>query len=222
MKVLALIPAYNAQETLARVLQGAKKYLTDILVVDDGSRDDTAQVAQQEGVRVLRHDKNQGKGAALSTGFRYAIEQGYDLVLTMDADGQHNPDFIPDFLAAYQTHQPGVIIGSRWSQAQNMKGIRRRFNRLARAAISASCRTPLEDSQSGFRLIEAQVLKKVKLTTCRYDAETELLIKAARAGFTLFTIPAPTLFVDGTATSHFRPVPDTYRICIVVVRSLFW
>lgn len=222
MKILALIPAYNAQATLAGVLRGAKKYIPDLLVVDDGSQDETGLVAQKEGVTLLRHSKNQGKGAALVSGFQYALEQDYDLVLTMDADGQHNPELIPDFLRAYRTHQPGVIIGSRWSQVKGMKRIRRGFNWVARAAISACCKTPIEDSQSGYRLIDTQILRKIKLTTCRYDTETELIIKAAQAGFAILSIPAPTLFVDGTATSHFRSVPDTYRICIVVLRSLFW
>lgn len=222
MKTLALIPAYNAQATLPGVLKGVKKYLPDILVVDDGSGDDTAKAAAGERVEVLRHPQNLGKGAALKSGFQWALERSYDLVLTIDADGQHNPQLIPDFLAAYEKNRPGIIIGSRWSQAEGMKGLRRYFNRLARAAISACCAAPLEDSQSGFRLIEAQVLKKIKLTTNRYDAETELLIKAAKAGFAVHTIPAPTLFIDGTGTSHFRAVGDTYRICIVVLRSLFW
>lgn len=222
MKILTLIPAYNAQETLAPVLKGVKKHISDILVVDDGSRDDTGLTAQREGAQILRHPQNRGKGAALISGFKYALDEGYDLVLTMDADGQHNPEFIPDFLEAYKTHQPGIIIGSRWSQVQGMKGIRRRFNQLARAAISACCKIPLEDSQSGYRLLDTRVLKKLKLTTRRYDTETELLIKAAKAGFSILSIPAPPLFVDGTTTSHFRAVPDTYRICIVVLRSLFW
>jgi glycosyltransferase involved in cell wall biosynthesis len=222
MQILALIPAYNAERTLAKVLSGVKKYLPDILVVDDGSGDKTALVAQKRGVRVLRHPHNQGKGAALITGFRYALEEDYDLILTIDADGQHNPELIPDFLRAYRIHQPGIIIGSRWAQAAQMKRIRQFSNKVARAAISACCKTPLEDSQSGYRLIDTAVLRKVKLTTCRYDTETELLIKATRAGFPIVTIPALTLFADGTTTSYFRSVPDTYRICIVVLRSLFW
>ena len=129
----------------------------------------------------------------------------------------------PDVALGIECALPaGIIVGSRWSQVEGMKGIRKHFNRLARASISACCKTPLEDSQSGYRLMETAVLKKVRLTTRRYDTETELLIKAAKAGFSLGSIPAPTLFVDGTHTSHYRAVPDTYRICIVVLRSLFW
>jgi glycosyltransferase involved in cell wall biosynthesis len=221
-RIAVLIPAYNAAESLPGVIEGIKGYLSFILVVDDGSTDATAEVASAAGVQVLRHRLNRGKGMALRTGFRFLVHQGYQAIITMDADGQHDPSYIPLFIDAYEKGKGDIIIGSRAGEFYAMSRLRRFWNQLGVKAVSKLIGTPLTDTQSGYRLIKAEVLKGLPLRAAGYNIELELLIKACKRGHRVVEISVTTHFIDGRPSSHFRPVRDTWLVCQTFLQEFFW
>jgi len=221
-KICILIPAYNAQETLGSVLKKIEPLKMDTIVVSDGSSDETKRVASENGAHLLDHPLNLGKGAALQTGFRYILQKDYQVVITLDADGQHDPSEIPSLLEIFQSVKPDILIASRAAEFGRMTFLRRFWNRLGVKAVARLCHSDITDSQSGFRLIRSKVLKEISLSTSRFETELELLIKACKKGFSVLSVPINTQKVDGTVSSHFRPVVDTWMVCKLFLRSLFW
>ena len=221
-KVCILIPAYNAEATLGSVLEKVRPLGIDLFVVNDGSVDQTKKVALEYGAVLLEHVSNLGKGVALRTGFQYILQKDYQVVITLDADGQHDPAEIPFLLKIFQSVKPDILIASRAAKFTQMTFLRRFWNRLGVKAVARLCHADITDSQSGFRLIRTEVLKEVSLSTSRFEAELELLIKACKKGFSVLSVPINTQKVDGTASSHFRPVTDTWMVCKLFLRSLFW
>jgi glycosyltransferase involved in cell wall biosynthesis len=221
-KICILIPAYNAQETLGGVLKKIEPFKADTIIVDDGSSDQTERVASENGVLLLKHPINLGKGAALRTGFRYILQRDYQIVVTLDADGQHSPSEIPSLLKIFQSVKPDILIASRAAEFGRMTFLRRFWNRLGVKAVARLCHSDITDSQSGFRLIRKEVLKEINLSTSRFETELELLIKACKKGFSVLSVPIITHKVDGTDSSHFRPVADTWSVCKLFLRSLLW
>jgi glycosyltransferase involved in cell wall biosynthesis len=221
-KICILIPAYNAQDTLGSVLKKIGPLKSDIIVVDDGSSDETKRLALENGVELLEHPLNLGKGAALRTGFQYILARDYRVVITLDADGQHDPSEIPFLLKIFQSVKPDILIASRAMEFDKMTFLRRFWNRLGVKAVSRLCHSDITDSQSGFRLIRTEVLRSVDLSTSRFETELELLIKACKKGFSVLSVPINTPRVDGTGSSHFRPVGDTWTVCMLFLRGLFW
>jgi len=221
-KICILIPAYNAQETLGSVLKKIEPLKMDTFVVNDGSSDETKKVALENGAHLLDHPLNLGKGAALRTGFQYILRMDYQVIITLDADGQHDPSEIPSLLEIFQSVKPDILIASRAAEFRRMTFLRRFWNRLGVKAVARLCHSDITDSQSGFRLIRANVLKEVGLSTSGFETELELLIKACKKGFSVLSVPINTQKVDGTGSSHFRPVVDTWRVCKLFLRSLFW
>lgn len=221
-KVCVLIPAYNAQDTIGPVLEKIQSLGLDTIVVDDGSTDETKRVGQRYGVHLLEHSQNLGKGVALRTGFQHVLEKGYELVITLDADGQHDPMEIPTLLQVYQRVKPDLLIASRFEEFDRMPLLRRFWNRLGARAVSRLCHSDITDSQSGFRLIRTEVLKAIELTTTGFEMEMELLIKACKKGFSVLSFPVIAPKIYGTPSSHFRPVVDTWLVCKVFLRGLFW
>lgn len=221
-KICILIPAYNAQKTLGFVLKKIEPFKIDTVVVDDGSSDETKRVALENGAQLLEHPLNLGKGAALRTGFQYILQRNYQMVITLDADGQHDPSEIPSLLKIFQSVKPDILIASRAAEFGKMTFLRRFWNRLGVKAVARLCHSDITDSQSGFRLIRTKVLKEVDFSTSRFETELELLIKACKKGFSVLSVPINTQQVDGTGSSHFRPVADTWLVCKIFLRSLFW
>jgi glycosyltransferase involved in cell wall biosynthesis len=215
VKVLALIPALNAERTLPQVVEQTRKQIEPVVVIDDGSSDRTGDVARSGGAIVLRHDVNRGKGAALKTGFAWALEQGYEGVITLDADGQHLPSEIPRFLQA----SGDLIIGGRAHLFQHMLPRRRNANRFSAWCISKCAGVPIPDSQSGFRFYSATLLRALHLRADGFDMESEVIVRAGRRGFRIVTIPIDLGFVDGISTSHYKPLKDTLRIAWTVTRT---
>ncbi len=221
-KICILIPAYNAQDTLGSVLKKIEPLKSDIVVVDDGSSDETKRLALENGVQLLEHPHNLGKGAALRTGFEYILERDYRVMITLDADGQHDPSAIPFLLKIFQSVKPDILIASRATEFDKMTFLRRFWNRLGVKAVSRLCHADITDSQSGFRLIRTEVLRAVELSTSGFEMELELLIKACKRGFSVLSVPINTPRIDGTGCSHFRPVTDTWNVCMLFLRGLFW
>ncbi len=219
-QICVLIPAYNAEDTIGEIIKGCKRYVRDVIVVDDGSSDRTSLISKAEGAFVLRHEKNMGKGMALRTGFSYTLSEGYDGVITIDADGQHNPSDIPLFLNRYSEDRPDIIIGNRMVKKERLPKYRYYTNLVGIFFISKATGQVLDDSQSGFRLYRREVIEEINLNTSGFETETEILIKAGRKGCRIVSIPVDVSYKDGK--SNYRPVVDTYRISILVLRSIFW
>jgi glycosyltransferase involved in cell wall biosynthesis len=222
-RVMVLIPAYNAAKSVGDVVRASKDIIRDVVVVNDGSRDDTASVARAAGAEVVDHPQNRGKGGALKTGFAHAIKNGYDVVVTLDADGQHLPREIPKFLKSREETKADLIIGGRSHLFGEMLPRRRLANRFSAWSIAKASGTKVTDSQSGFRLYSANLLRNVRLRTEGFDLESEVIVRAGVGGFKVLTIPIDLGFVDGISTSHYKPLKDTLRIAWTVTRArLFW
>jgi glycosyltransferase involved in cell wall biosynthesis len=222
-RYLVLIPAFNAERSVGEVVRGARQVMTDVVVVNDGSADRTGDAAREAGAHVLVHPHNRGKGAALKTGFRYACEQGYDGVITLDADGQHLPREIPKFVECRRETGADLIIGGRAHLFAQMLPRRRLANRFSAWSIAKASKTGITDSQSGFRFYSAHLLRNIKLHTDGFDMESEVIVRAGCGGFKVVTTPIDLGFVDGVSTSHYKPLMDTLRIAWTVFRArLIW
>lgn len=193
----------------------------NIIVVDDGSTDKTRSLVEQSGATIIVHENNRGKGAALRSGFSTALKYGCDAVITLDADLQHDPTYIVKFTELLKKKDDfGIIIGSRWRSGTRMPLDRRLSNRITSFLLSIRTGQKIPDSQSGYRLITREVLEKIITNEDRFMAETELLIKAASAGFKFGTVHIPTIYDD--EGSHINKLNDTIKFISLYFRSLFW
>ena len=208
-RVVCVIPAYRAADTLEQVVRALRAVLPDarVIVVDDGSPDATAAVADAVADRAIHLSQNRGKGAALRAGFADVLLGDDDAVVTLDADGQHDPTYAPALLAALDDHD--VVIGQRGRSGSTMPLGRRMTNAMSSLAIAHVAGIRLGDTQSGFRAIRRRVLEEVDARGDRYEFETDFLIRAARAGFRVANVAIPTVY---GATSHFRGMRDSARI----------
>jgi glycosyltransferase involved in cell wall biosynthesis len=200
--ILVVIPAYQAAATLAAVVEASARYLP-VLVVDDGSTDETADLAEAAGAEVLRQVPNQGKGAALRAGMRRALARGASAVVTLDADGQHDPARIPAFLDAFRARQAPLIIGQR--DFSRMPLSRRLANNLGTWTFSWAVGRPIADNQSGYRLIARPLLPRLlESQEPGFEFEVEMITLAIRAGLAIDWVPIPTIYED--QGSHIRPL----------------
>lgn len=217
MRGCVIIPAYNEEMTIGPVVREIKAKGLDCVVIDDGSSDKTRQVAENEGAYVISHPKNYGKGASLTDGFRYSLNRNYDYVITMDGDGQHNPDEIDNFLKAAEKGDTQIVLGNRMCNPKDMPLIRRLTNRFMSLLISSIVHQKLPDSQCGFRLIKSEVLKVIVCTATKYEIESEVIIRAARAGFKIKSIPIRSIYKG--EKSQIRPVADTLRFIAFILKT---
>jgi glycosyltransferase involved in cell wall biosynthesis len=210
--ILALIPAYNEAVRLGGVIEATKQQLP-VLVVDDGSTDNTAAVAESAGVDVFRQQPNQGKGVALRTGFRWALDHGCDAVITLDADGQHDPTEIFKFLDLFTLHQPDLIIGER--QFTKMPFPRNLSNTFGRWLFSKALGQPVHDNQSGYRLISRRLMEATLDSREEgFEFEVEMIVTCVRRGYTLAGVPIRTIYAG--QGSHIKPIPQTIHFIRVV------
>ena len=199
---LALIPAYNEAARITPVIRGALAHLP-ALVVDDGSRDETVAVAEAAGATVLRQVPNQGKGAALRAGMRWALEHGCDTVVTLDADGQHDPAEIPAFLDAYTATRADLIIGAR--DFGQMPAVRRVSNTFGRWSFSWALGQPVQDNQSGYRLLSRRMMEAVLDSNEQgFEFEVEMIVTCVQRGYALGWVPIRTIYAG--ETSHIDPL----------------
>jgi glycosyltransferase involved in cell wall biosynthesis len=213
-RIVALIPGYNEGPRIGSVVRGALEQLP-VIVVDDGSADDTAARAREAGATVIEQRPNQGKGAALRAGFRRALDQGFDAVLTLDADGQHDPSEIPSFLAAFAVDPPpDLVIGRRNFRA--MPPIRRLSNTIGGKAFSWAVGQKVADNQSGYRLIGRRIMAAtIDSDEGGFEFEVEMITTCVRLGGTIAWVPIRTIYAG--APSHIRPI-DHLRSFIRIVR----
>ncbi len=219
MKTCVIIPTLNESKTIASLVREIKKYEVEVLIVDDGSRDNTFLIAHRCGALVLRNEQNKGKGASLIKGFEYALQHDFDAVITMDGDGQHLPQEIPFFLRLARYSDKAIFIGDRLSKKKNMPFVRLATNTFMSWVISEIAGQKISDSQCGLRLIKKEVLKKIKLVTAKYETESELLIKASRAGFTIESVPITCVYIN--EKSHINPFVDSLRFISFIIKELW-
>ena len=215
-KISALIPAYREAAHIGEVVRRVREQLQNVLVVDDGSPDDTAERARQAGAEVIVHAQNGGKGAAIKTGFKILMERGFDYVLILDGDGQHLPEEIGAFLSAAAEAPCGIFVGNRMHQTQGMPVVRRLTNRFMSRLISWLCKQPIPDSQCGFRMIHRNVIPSLFCESNAYDYETEMLIIASREGHRVGNVPISTVYADETSKIH--PLRDGLRFIKLLSR----
>ena len=199
--ILSLIPGYQEGPRISFVVKGARAFLP-VVVVDDGSTDDTAAQAEAAGATVIRHVPNAGKGAALRAGFRYALEHGAAAVVTLDADGQHDPAEIPVFLAAFVAGRPELVIGRR--DFGSMPPVRRVSNTLGGWIFSAAVGRHVPDNQSGYRLIGRRLMTVLlDSDESGFEFEVEMIARCIALGLPMTDVPIRTIY-DGEP-SHIRP-----------------
>ena len=201
-RVLALIPAYNEASSIGMVIEGTLPHLP-VLVVDDGSSDGTAARAEEYQVNVLRQQPNQGKGAALRAGFNWALTEGFEAVVTLDADGQHDPAEIPKFLLAYEEGNPDLIIGAR--DFSQIPLVRRFANTIGRWSFSWALGEPVRDNQSGYRLLSRRMMEAVLGSHEQgFEFEVDMIVECVQRGYQLEWVPIRTIYAG--EKSHINPI----------------
>jgi glycosyltransferase involved in cell wall biosynthesis len=209
MNCAVVIPCRNESAAIAEVVKGARRFIPTVIVVLDGSTDDTMQKASVAGAQCVSLARNCGKGAALLAGFRKARELGMTSVLTMDGDGQHSPTDIPRFLKKAATDGPDLIVGNRMDQAEKMPRGRRIANRMMSRWLSSFAGVFLPDSQCGFRWINLEALREKDLRTRRFEFESEMLVDFARHSRRIEFVPIEVIYKR--QRSNIRVLPDTWR-----------
>lgn len=219
MNYTVLIPAYNASRTIGNLIERTLQYVPaeQIVVIDDGSTDATADIASGMSCRVLRHSINRGKGAALQTGFDYCLTQTMEFVVTIDADLQHKPEDIQRFIEEFKRRPNDIILGSRLHNTAGMPFLRKVSNTITTFLVTARTGVTISDSQSGFRLISLNVLRSVRMEQTGFEAETEFLIKAAIHGFTIGGLPIETVYAG--EKSHMTHLRTTLNFIKVLLRQ---
>jgi glycosyltransferase involved in cell wall biosynthesis len=209
-RLIAFIPAYNEADSIAEVVKRVQPHAHEVIVIDDGSHDNTGNIAAAAGAKILRHEQNRGKGAAINTALDYFAKSDATYAVFLDADGQHPPEEIPNFIAGSRAANATLVVGNRMSDTHDMPRVRKLTNRLTSWLISRTARQPIPDSQCGYRLLHRNVVASLHLGSAHFETETEMLIQAGRAGHKIVSIPIPTVY-DPARASRIRPIPDTIR-----------
>ena len=198
MKVVAVIPAFNEAKRVANVVKDAKRFVPDVIVVDDGSRDETAAYARNAGALVVSHTENCGAGAATMTGLEAARRVGAGIVVTLDADEQHNPDDIPAMIAPITDGRADVVFANRFGRRNKIPFIRRAFNAIGNIITFTVTGKWVADSQCGFKAFGPKALKQIDLKMSGYEFCTEIVREAARNKWQIVEVPAKVLYSEYT------------------------
>jgi glycosyltransferase involved in cell wall biosynthesis len=210
LKTAAIIPAYREQHHISDVVRRTRQQLDHVVVIDDGSSDNTTRCAREAGAEVIVHSQNRGKGEAIKTGLRHWLDRQFIHVIILDADGQHLPEEIDRFIAAAaQAGDRSFFLGNRMNNLTGMPFVRRVVNRYMSNRISRICRQKIPDTQCGFRMLDRQLIPELLDGGNRFDYETEMLIIASRKGYRIESVPITTVYSDEVSKIH--PARDTIR-----------
>ena len=209
LSIAAVIPAYGEEKHIGDVVRRTRQQLDHVLVVDDGSNDQTAARAREAGAEVIVHPQNRGKGEAIKTGLRHWLDRQFTYVVILDADGQHLPEEIDRFVNVALASDAQLFIGTRMNDLSGMPPLRRIVNRYMSKRISRTCGQRIPDTQCGFRMLHRQLVPDVLGGANRFDYETEMLIFASRKGYRIESVPISTVYCDEVSSIH--PIRDTIR-----------
>lgn len=203
------MPCFNEERTIAPLVEEAQRFVREIIVVDDGSTDDTRGHAERAGACVLQHPRNRGKGAALRTGCAHAHQRGFAWAVTLDGDGQHRPGDIPLFLDRAERTAAALVIGNRFHNPRALPWLRRQVNRWMSAKLSARAGRQLPDSQCGYRLVHLETWAALKLEADHFEVESEMLLSFLSAGHRVEFVPIEV--IGRGPHSRIHPLVDSWR-----------
>lgn len=219
MKICILIPVYNEGKTIGQIVKALKANKLDVIVIDDGSTDGSGQKAAAEGAKVFTNETKLGKGDSLKKGFEYLLAQGYEGVIMMDGDAQHDVGDLDHFFSVINDHPISVVTGNRMVDAKDMPRVRLMTNKVMSWLISSVCGQTIPDTQCGYRYIHSKILKELKLISGDFEIESEILIKSSRKGYKIYSVPIKTIYQG--EVSHIRPFKDTLRFIRYLLREIF-
>lgn len=217
LNCVVIIPTYNNQATIAKVIADVKEYAEDIIVVNDGSTDSTSEILSKiDGIRLIEYPENKGKGYALKLALKRATEWGFRYAITIDSDGQHYADDIPTFVERIEQVPDSLLIGERNLTADNMPAKNTFANKFSNFWYKVETGNSLADTQSGFRLYPLDKLRNIHFITRRYEFEVEIIVRAAWRGVNVENVPIKVYYAPNEQrVSHFRPLQDFTRISIL-------
>lgn len=217
MKICVLIPSFNEEKTIGWLVRSVRELGHDVIVIDDGSMDHTAKMAQEAGAEVIINEQNMGKGASLRKAFKILIGRSLDAAVVMDGDGQHLPGDLSRFVSRFAETGSGVIVGNRMEKATGMPLVRWVTNAFMSYFISKKCGQRVPDTQCGYRLISMEVLRALELETENFEIESEILLDASRKGFELDSVPVASVYNGQHSAIH--PVRDTIRFWRFILKK---
>ncbi|MBD3426002.1 MAG: glycosyltransferase [Candidatus Omnitrophica bacterium] len=207
---IVVIPSFNEARTIGSIVRHIVGMGLTVLVIDDGSVDNTERAALDNGAIVIRHRRNLGKGFSVREGIRHVLKKtNFEWMIMMDGDGQHHPEDIPALMERTRSEEVEIVIGNRMLQTKTMPSARFWTNKFMSWVISGICKQQIPDTQCGFRLIKTKVLEMLKLTSQKYDIESEMLMQAAHHGMNIASVKIQTIY--GEEISEIHPVRDTIR-----------
>jgi len=215
-KICVIIPAYREEKRIGEVVRQVLKHVETVVVIDDGSPDGTFAEAEKAGAAVVKHEVNKGKAAALKTGFDYARENGFDVVIAMDGDGQHDPADVPRFIEAYIRTGIPVLVGNRMSDRSAMPLIREWTNMFMSWLLSRVMKQYVPDTQCGYRLYRTDIMPLVSAESERFAAESEILLHIADRGLRIDNVPIKAVYRD--EKSKINPIKDSFRFFRMLMR----
>jgi glycosyltransferase involved in cell wall biosynthesis len=215
LRAAAVIPAFNEAGSITAVIDGVRPFVDRVIVVDDGSRDATAERARAAGADVIAHETNRGKGHAVRAGLARVLDGGFTHVLLLDGDMQHLPQEAASLLAEAERSGAEVVLGERRFNRDRMPASRYHANRIGSRVLSWFVGVPVQDTQCGFRVFRVDALRPLQLMATGYEIETEMLVKVRRRGGRVASVPVTAVYAG--QTSKLRPLPDTTRTCFLAV-----
>lgn len=218
LRIAVIVPTYNNYKTITRVVDSLLEYTSDIIVVNDGSTDSTSELLKRyiDKIKIIQYSPNQGKGYALVTGFKKAMELGFRYALTIDSDGQHYASDMVNFVTEIEQYPDSFIVGSRLLQQENMSGGSTFANKFSNFWYRLQTGINLPDTQSGYRLYPLAKMGNMKIRTSRYEAELEMLVFSAWRGIDMRPIKISVYYAPKEEkVSHFRPFQDFFRISVL-------
>ncbi len=217
---IVVIPSYNEARSIGSVVDSIADMGLNVLVIDDGSTDNTERIALDNGAMVKRHRYNIGKGYSVREGIKYVLSKtNFEWVIIMDADGQHHAEDVPVLMNATMAEDVDLVIGNRMFETKDMPPVRYMTNRFMSWIISRMCGQQIPDTQCGYRLVKTEALKRLKLVSRKYDIESEMLIEAANLGMKMKSVPVRTIY--GEEKSAIKPLRDTMKFLALLYRYYF-
>ena len=218
MRICIIIPVHNENKEIGRIVSASREKNFDVVVIDDGSMDNSGFIAQEQGAVVIRNTVKTGKGLSLRRGFEYALGKDYDGVITLDGDGQHDVGDLDHFIEKIKSEPGSIVTGNRMKDSRRMPFIRFLTNRVMSSLISAICHQYIPDTQCGYRYIGRAVLEDLDLTSGDFEIETEVLIKASKKGYKIFSVPIKTIYRN--EKSKINSFKDTIRFFAYLLKEM--